>query len=83
MALSGLLPYLELIAYARTDAIDPQHLDWWTPVGDGVSALKIVCLDENPNAPPLEYPEIGHYDVLFVTYRDGVDQIRGTANITG
>jgi hypothetical protein len=57
---SGLLNNSELIATARTDAIDADHRDWCNPVGDGLSALKIVCLDETQyETPTLDYPTIG------------------------
>ena len=71
-----LIPRSELAVYAKTDAIDPAHLDWWAPYDKETSVLLVVCLDMcGMNAP------VTDYDTLFIRSENGIDVIKGVGEI--
>jgi hypothetical protein len=72
----GLIPRSELVVYAKTSAIDPEHLDWWSPWNKETSKLFVVCLDQNGMDPPVTY-----HDALFIRSENEVDVIKGVGTV--
>ncbi|MGD0092566.1 MAG: hypothetical protein ABSE73_21840 [Planctomycetota bacterium] len=71
-----LIPRSELVVYAKTSAIDPKCLDWWSPWDKETSRLFVVVLDMCGMDPP-----VTDYDVLIIKKEDGVDVIKAVDDI--
>ena len=66
----------ELIVRAKSECIDQEYAHWLSKGADGTSAIKVVCLSQDPDYVP-EYPTHTCFDVLFIKEEDDAPVIKG------